>query len=304
MPQPEPVQIARGDGEVVRDGLHVGGQLFVFQHGSSKTFARLDVVKQIFQYFGRRFNVFHRGGDVRAVGGQHAFGGTGQAQQLLRKENDIAHREVDLRAVGGNERVDVVHRAHRLLGNCAQVVQGRGKIGERLFVQHDAPQIRDRVIELFGGIFDALDEPGSRARDFLQIKRLLAVDLVAVHQHRRRVGSGDDGDILVAEKAGLFDDETRVVVNFAALVNVQENRHAFAVLGELDAGNAAHLHAGEQNPRALLEAADIAGVQAQFVGAAEQAGALAELNQQHRQQRQPDEHKQADFGFQSRFFHD
>ncbi len=61
---------------------------------------------------------------------------------------------------------------------------------------------------------------------------------------------------------------------------------------------AADLHAGEQHAGALLEAADVRGVQAQFVSAAKKAGALAELNQQHGQQHQSDEHEQADFGFQ------
>jgi len=133
-------------------------------------------------------------------------------------------------------------------GDRAQIVHGRGKIGERLFVQHDAPQIRDRLIEFFGGIVNALDEPGGRARDFLQIKRLLAVDLVATGQQPILVFGRDDGDILVTEKAGLFDDETRVAVDFAPLVNIQENRHAFAVFGELDAGNAATCTPASKTP--------------------------------------------------------
>ena len=44
------------------------------------------------------------------------------------------------------------------------------------------------------------------------------------------------------------------------------------------------------------------GVQAQFIGAAKDAGALAELDQQHGQQHQSDEHEQADFGFQIAIF--
>ena len=94
------------------------------------------------------------------------------------------------------------------------------------------------------------------------------------------------------------------MINFAASVNLQEDRHAFAVFGELDVRDAADLHAGEEDTGALFEAADVRGVQAQFISAAKNACALAELDQQHRQQRQPQDHKQSDFGFQSRFFHD
>ncbi len=70
-----------------------------------------------------------------------------------------------------------------------------------------------------------------------------------------------------------------------------------------DVRDAADLHAGEQHAGAGFDAADIARVQVQFVGAAPEAGALAELQDQRGQQGQPDEDEQPDFGFESLLLH-
>ena len=97
-PQAEPVQIARGDGQIVRDGLHVGGQLFVLQHGACQTPAGLQIVHYFFKGVGGGFDVVHGGGDFRLVRRQQAVGGIGHPRQFLRKEKDVADGEADLRA--------------------------------------------------------------------------------------------------------------------------------------------------------------------------------------------------------------
>jgi len=83
-------------------------------------------------------------------------------------------------------------------------VHGREKLVSVWFVQHDASQIGDRIIEFFGGFVNALDEPGGRARNLLQIKTGSAQTTSAPFlQHWRRIRCGDDGDVLVAEKADI-----------------------------------------------------------------------------------------------------
>ncbi len=69
------------------------------------------------------------------------------------------------------------------------------------------------VVQFFGGVVNAVDETGGGAGDFLQVERLLAIHVVAVRQQSALVARRDDRDILVAQKAGLFDDEPGVVVN-------------------------------------------------------------------------------------------
>jgi hypothetical protein len=62
--------------------------------------------------------------------------------------------------------------------------------------------------------------------------------------------------------------------------------------------------AGEEDGGLLFEAADIAGVEIEGVGAMKQAGALAEQDEHGPEQDHGDEYKKSDFSFQMSFFHD
>src|ERR1019366_5510399 len=103
-PQPKPVQVAAGDGEVLGEQLDVGGDLRVLQQRAGQPLAGLHIG-------GELLDVFGGGGEVRAVRGQNFRRGISQPVQLRGEEHEVAHRLPDLRAVGADEAVDVADGA-------------------------------------------------------------------------------------------------------------------------------------------------------------------------------------------------
>ena len=77
------------------------------------------------------------------------------------------------------------------------------------------------------------------------------------------------------------------------------NRDGATVRIQFHAGRAADRHAGHEHVGARLDAADIAGFEAQRESALVEGRALAEQDRQHRQQHQARQDEQADFGFQT-----
>ena len=116
---------------------------------------------------------------------------------------------------------------------CSEIVRRLSMVSAKLVnvcsIQHQAAHIGDGGIELFRRFINPLDETGGGAGGFLQIERRFALHVCAVGPERQLIFRGNDRDVLVAEKAGLLNDEPRVVVNLVCFVNSQQNGHAFAI---------------------------------------------------------------------------
>jgi hypothetical protein len=156
-----------------------------------------------------------------------------------------------------------------------------------------------------GSFIHVLNKTGCRARDFLDVERRLTDCGVAVLERRQEVLSGFDRHVLVSEKPSRFDRENRILMYHVAvpIVYAEYDRNAPAVRCEPNIRHRADLDAGHEHAGAKFQAGDVSGSEVDFVRAAEQTHAFAELQHQRSDQRQGNRHKYAHFQFQTRLAH-
>ena len=223
--------------------------------------------------------------------------------EFLREENQVADGQPICAPLVATSALMLPTRAQGLLRKRPHVVHGHGKIGQRLFVQHHPPQIGDRGVQFSGGFVDALDEPG--------VERATSCRLNGSWQGTSSPFFSNGGALVVGitetywspRKPDCSMTNRASLVDFVAVVDVQKDRHAFAIVGELMSETVPTCTPASRTPAPRFRPPTLLAVRRRFVACREQAGALAEHDQQHGQQHQADENKQANFYFQSRFIH-
>src|ERR1039458_437024 len=91
-----------------------------------------------------------------------------------------------------------------------------------------------------------LEKAGGRAGHFLEVQRRFGIRVTAVGELSALAGGGDNGDVLVTEKAGLFEDELGVCIDLVLAVYPQRDGDVGALWAELQAGYRADLHRSEE----------------------------------------------------------
>jgi hypothetical protein len=146
--------------------------------------------------------------------------------------------------------------------------------GERLRVQDLRAQIGHGRVQFFRRVINALDEAAAPRATSCRLNGASQNTSALLVKQRQGVGRRVDGDILVAEKSGLLDDENARRGKSDNLCRFSGSSSRFCRRPRAGFRDAADLHAREQHARARLEAADVGRVQAQFVRCRETGSCL------------------------------
>ena len=294
-PKPKAVEVAGGDAQVRCHERDVGGEWFVLEQGSRQALAGLDIPQQALEDAGRVLEVFHRRSNGGSIARDHPVQGPGELVHALGEGHQVAARLGEGGAVRGDQGTQVVHGGQGPLGGAAQVAGHGREVGESLLVEHVFADVANHAAKVFNRLVQALNQPAGRALEFIEIERRLRLGAGAVRQYGTFVFGGDDGDIFIAQQPGRLNHKAGVGADFVAAVDLERQGRAFAVGIEADLGDAAHLDAGHHDIGAVFDADHVRGVQVDGVGVLEEIHALAELEQEPRQQHQTDKDKQSHF---------
>ena len=142
-----------------------------------------------------------------------------------------------------------VHGRQRAFGNQPEAGDRVRQIGQRLFVERVPPDIRDGLVEGLGGLVNPLDEGVGRPGRRLEVKGCFRRDRVPILEISADAVGEHNGDILVAEKAGLLDHELGVGANPVLAINAQGDGGVGAFGNKLNLRDRADLHTGQQHGR-------------------------------------------------------
>ena len=136
------------------------------------------------------FDVLHGGGDFRAVGGQQPVGGIGRGcVSCCEKKTTLLTARLTCAPLVATSVLMSLTVPSACSENVRMLLMATAKLVSVCSFNTTRAQVRDGGVQFFGGFVNPLDEAGRRARDLLQVERLLAGHVRAVGQHRQRCWS-------------------------------------------------------------------------------------------------------------------
>ena len=157
------------------------------------------------------------------------------------------------------------------------------EVRERPHAEDGAAGLGQGIVDIRGGGVNVHEQAGGRARHFLDVERRLGLGLVARAEGLPLVPGRHDGDVLVAQEAGLLDDEAGVLVDLVGLVNPEGNGDALPVRRRAACRDTVPTCTPDMSTWARgFRPPTVGGVKQDVIGGPEERGALAELDQQHR----------------------
>src|SRR3989442_1647006 len=98
--------------------------------------------------------------------------------------------------------MQLVHGRNSVLRKSSQVIDGHGKVRERLLVEHVTADIGNGLIKSLGCLVDALKKTAGRAGNLLEIKGGLGVGWFLITKDIQEIFAGQNRHVSIAQEAG------------------------------------------------------------------------------------------------------